>query len=45
MDEIDRIFELISGKGTVWYGREAITLQQHSLQTARLAEPATTAAV
>ena len=38
MDEIDRIFALISGKGTVWYGREAITLEQHSLQSAALAE-------
>lgn len=38
MDEIDRIFELIASKGTVWYGREAITIEQHSLQTARLAE-------
>ena len=38
MDEIDRIFELIASKGTVWYGREPITLEQHSLQTARLAE-------
>lgn len=38
MDEIDRIVDLMSSKGTAWYGREGITLEQHSLQAARLAE-------
>lgn len=38
MDEIERIFALIESKGTAWYGREPITLLQHSLQTAGLAE-------
>ena len=38
MGGIDRIFGLMSSKGTAWYERESITLEQHSLQTARLAE-------
>lgn len=38
MDRIEEIIALMTTRGGQWYGREAITLEQHSLQSARLAE-------
>lgn len=38
MDRIDEIIGLMTTRGGQWYGREEITLEQHSLQSARLAE-------
>ncbi len=38
MDTVDHIVVLMTTRGGQWYGREEITLEQHSLQCARLAE-------